>query len=106
MSNVIKKQTALYALRDIYKRLWDIDIPSPTVPEYVEHHEQIQELMQRTSEWIEKIQMLEEDDDQISRKTAVEAIGDKMIQGDSVMATWYNHGIADCVATLRYMPGR
>lgn len=106
MSNVIKKQTALNALRDIYMRLWEIDIPSHTVPEYVEHHEQVQELMRRTNEWIEKIQKLEEDDDQISRKTAVEAIGDKMIQGDSIMATGYNHGIADCVATLKYMPGR
>lgn len=106
MSNVIKKQTALNALRDIYMSLWDIDIPSPTVPEYVEHHEQVQELMQRTNEWIEKIQKLEEDDDLISRKTAVEAIGDKMIQGDSMMATGYNHGIADCVATLKYMPGK
>lgn len=98
MSNVIKKQTALNTLRDIYMRLWDIDIPSPTVPEYVEHHEQIQALMQYTNEWIEKLQALEEGDDSISRKTAVETIGDKMIQGDNIMAIWYNHGIADCVA--------
>lgn len=87
-------------------RLWDIDIPSPTVPEYVEHHEQVQELMQLTNEWIEKLQTLEEDDDTISRAKAVEAIGDKMIQGDSIMATGYNHGIADCVETLKYMPGK
>lgn len=71
MSNVIKKYTALNALRDIYMRLWDIDIPSPTVPEYVEHHEQVQELMQLTNEWIEKLQTLEEDDDTISRAKAV-----------------------------------
>lgn len=32
----------LYELKDA---VWDIDIPSPTVPEYVEHHEQMQELM-------------------------------------------------------------
>ena len=105
MSNVIKKQTSLNALIDIYMRLWEIDIPSPTVPEYVEHHAQVQALMRRTNEWIEKLQTLEEDDDLISRKTAVEAISDKMIQGDNMMATGYNHGIADCVATLKYMPG-
>lgn len=44
--------------------------------------------------------------DAIDRAKAVEAIGDKMIQGDNMMAIGYNHGIADCVATLKYMPGR
>lgn len=32
-------------LGDIRSALWDIDIPSPTVPEYVEHHKQIQEMI-------------------------------------------------------------
>lgn len=32
-------------LGDIRSALWDIDIPSPTVPEYVEHHQQIQEMI-------------------------------------------------------------
>ena len=31
-------------LGDIRSALWDIDIPSPRVPEYVEHHKQIQEM--------------------------------------------------------------
>lgn len=32
-------------LGDIRYALWEVDIPSPTVPEYVEHHQQIQELI-------------------------------------------------------------
>lgn len=40
-----QKQIMLNALERIYWALWDIDIPSPTVPEYVEHHEQITDVM-------------------------------------------------------------
>lgn len=32
-------------LNEIFQELWDVDIPSPTVPEYIEHHEQIQGIM-------------------------------------------------------------
>ena len=32
-------------LTDIYDKVWDYDIPSPTVPEYIEHHEQIQDIL-------------------------------------------------------------
>lgn len=105
MSNVIKKQTALNALRDIYMSLWDIDIPSPTVPEYVEHHAQVQALMRRTNEWIEKIQKLEGDDDLISRKAAVAVIRDKKVPVNIVSAISYNMGVDDCATTLEYMPG-
>ena len=55
--------------------------------------------------WAKRKIMSLEAVDAIDRAKAVEAIGDKMIQGDSMMATGYNHGIADCVATLKYMPG-
>ncbi|MBO6015307.1 MAG: hypothetical protein J6S50_05745 [Oscillospiraceae bacterium] len=105
MSNVIKKQTALNALRDIYKRLWDIDIPSPTVPEYVEHHKQIQEIMKYTNEWIEKLQALEADNDLISRKDAVEAIRNKKVPVKLAFSMSYNMGVDDCATTLEYMPG-
>lgn len=33
------------ALQDIDHALWEIDIPSPTVPEYLEHHRQVQDVM-------------------------------------------------------------
>jgi len=32
-------------LKEIYEEIWGYDIPSPTVPEYREHHEQCQELL-------------------------------------------------------------
>ena len=42
MSDLISRQQAIDALDEIRHALWEIDIPSPTVPEYVEHHEQVQ----------------------------------------------------------------
>lgn len=42
----IKREAALEALDEIWRALWDVDIPSPTVPEYVEHHEQIKQLLE------------------------------------------------------------
>ena len=41
-------------LGDIRMALWDADIPSPTVPEYIEHHEQIQELIKLVDEKMKK----------------------------------------------------
>lgn len=41
-------------LGDIRAALWDIDIPSPTVPEYVEHHKQVQELIALVDEKMSK----------------------------------------------------
>lgn len=32
-------------LERIWDELWEIDIPSPTIPEYIEHHEQVQSVM-------------------------------------------------------------
>lgn len=32
-------------LKEIYDEIWNVDIPSPTVPEYKEHHEQMVYLM-------------------------------------------------------------
>ena len=40
--NTISRQAAIDVLDEIRYALWEIDIPSPTVPEYVEHHEQVQ----------------------------------------------------------------
>ena len=42
MNDLISRQAAIDALDEIRHALWEIDIPSPTVPEYVEHHEQVQ----------------------------------------------------------------
>lgn len=40
-----EKEKFLYILYEIQEAIWAIDIPSPTVPEYREHHEQCQELL-------------------------------------------------------------
>lgn len=42
---MISKRTAKEALEKIWWEVWKVDIPSPTVPEYVEHHKQMQCLM-------------------------------------------------------------
>lgn len=41
-------------LGDIRYALWEVDIPSPTVPEYVEYHEQIQKLIALVDEKMAK----------------------------------------------------
>lgn len=44
-------------LEEIYNAIWDVDIPSPTVPEYREHHEQMVELMKLVKGKIEKYEV-------------------------------------------------
>lgn len=41
-------------LGDIRYALWEVDIPSPTVPEYVEYHKQIQQLIALVDEKMAK----------------------------------------------------
>lgn len=55
MDDLISKRTAIDALRAIKQGLWEIDIPSPTVPEYIEHHEQIKNMMEIVDGWIRRI---------------------------------------------------
>ena len=40
-----KQEDFIKILFEIQGAIWGIDIPSPTVPEYREHHEQCQELL-------------------------------------------------------------
>lgn len=41
-------------LEEIHEAIWDVDIPSPTCPEYREHHQQMQELMKLVKKKIEE----------------------------------------------------
>ena len=50
MGGLIERGAALKALAQIREALWGIDIPSPTVPEYIEHHMDVQEMMKRVDE--------------------------------------------------------
>lgn len=45
--DAIDRQAAIEAVEQIRYRIWEVDIPSPTIPEYIEHHEQMQELLAR-----------------------------------------------------------
>lgn len=55
-AEVVSKKRAIEALKAIKYGLWEIDIPSPTVPEYVEHHGQIQDMMGVVDNWIKIIE--------------------------------------------------
>lgn len=53
MSSPIDKGDVLHALKNVKEMVWGYDIPSPTVPEYIEHHEQMQAIMERIDVHIE-----------------------------------------------------
>lgn len=58
MSDLISRQAAIEALEQIRYALWEIDIPSPTVPEYIEHHRDVQNVMKRIDEIRDKMERL------------------------------------------------
>ena len=58
MSDLISRQDAIQAIESIRYKVWEVDIPSPTVPEYVEHHKQMLELMQQCDTWIQHLMNL------------------------------------------------
>ena len=51
MMDLIRKETALRALEEIRFALWEIDIPHPNCPEYIEHHKQVQRVMAIAEKW-------------------------------------------------------
>lgn len=57
--DVIEKQNeklkgVVSDLKEIYDEIWGFDIPSPTCPEYKEHHLQMQSLMKFVKQKIKK----------------------------------------------------
>ena len=50
--------TVLADLEEIKEKVWGYDIPSPTVPEYREHHEQIQEILRLLKKKTDKYKSL------------------------------------------------
>jgi len=55
---MIRKQDAIKAIDQILEALWEIDIPSPTVPEYIEHHQGVQAVMKRARDLKEILEKL------------------------------------------------
>lgn len=80
----IDKKSAIDALKAIRYGLWEIDIPSPTVPEYVEHHEQIKNMMEITDGWIKKLE----------EQPTADVVERKDIEAELDAA--YKHGYSDC----------
>ena len=56
--DTIHRQAAIEALEQIRYALWEIDIPSSTVPEYIEHHRDVQNVMKRIDEIRDKMERL------------------------------------------------
>lgn len=52
MSELMDIKNMIEELRHL---VWLHDIPSPTVPEYVEHHKSIQEILKLTDEVLSKV---------------------------------------------------
>ena len=55
-----KYDMAIEAIHDIKEKVWEIDIPSPTIPEYVEHHEQVMSVLIVIYNWLTKLEEAEE----------------------------------------------
>lgn len=51
-----KQEDFIKILFEIQEAVWGIDIPSPTVPEYREHHEQCQELLALIDKKIKEVE--------------------------------------------------
>lgn len=49
------KESMLMTLQAIRDAVWDRDIPSPMVPEYVEHHRDMQEILAIIDKYIEEV---------------------------------------------------
>lgn len=56
MEELIRREAALEALAQIREALWEVDILSATVPEYIEHHRDVQKVMKRVDELRNKIE--------------------------------------------------
>ena len=59
MTDYISRQAAIDAVMEIYNAVWEIDIPSPTIPEYIEHHEGCRSVMQRIKEIVYTIECMD-----------------------------------------------
>lgn len=55
----MKKDDVIIMLEEIRECVWLKDIPSPTVPEYIEHHESIQKILLFIDEQIEAVKLYE-----------------------------------------------
>lgn len=55
MFYVVDIDVAIELINDLRESIWGYDIPSSTVPEYIEHHEQMQELLKEVDDILFKL---------------------------------------------------
>lgn len=101
MNDLISRQTALRALEEINYALWEIDIPSPTVPEYIEHHEQVQKVMTLVDEWARKLIAMPNADQHAQR---VGSVGDLISRAALFNALANVKTIEEAFAVIQGMP--
>lgn len=58
MARLIDRRVAIEAIKEIRDKIWDVDIPSPTVPEYIEHHQQMIHLMNECDNKLHELYLL------------------------------------------------
>lgn len=58
MARLIDRRVAIEAIKEIRDKIWDVDIPSPTVPEYIEHHQQMVHLMNECDNKLHELYLL------------------------------------------------
>ena len=92
----IDKKSAIDALKAIRYGLWEIDIPSPNVPEYVEHHEQIKNMLEITDGWIKKLE------EQPTADVVDKERYDRLLENATIIAEALNkYQTADMVEVVR-----
>lgn len=55
MGKTFSRFEVLDMLQRIREMVWGVDIPSPTIPEYVEHHRDCQNIMQLIDDIIKEV---------------------------------------------------
>ena len=58
MARLIDRRVAIEAIKEIRDKIWEVDIPSPTVPEYIEHHQQMIHLMNECDNKLHELYLL------------------------------------------------
>lgn len=99
MNDLISKEVAIDTLKAVRDLVWDVDIPSPTVPEYIEHHEQMQSIMRNIDILTDKIIKMP------SAQPEWIPCSERMPENnDPVNVTWVNHNPEVYYADIKDKP--
>ena len=100
MGDSISRGYAVDAICRIKEEIWDVDIPSPTVPEYIEHHEQMQELMKLCDSLIMSIKSLP--DNRLMGYWIID--DDSKVKGHCSLCGWRSRYYVDDVIGMPFCP--